>query len=58
MEYLPNFEYLHFTLVIHNSLFGKILIDSLLYVIKTRCQVYDGSTPLHSVDVMAKFTSS
>ena len=58
MEYLPNFEYLHLTLIIHNSLFGKILIDSLLYVIKTRRQVYEGSTPLSSVVVMAKFTST
>ena len=58
MEYLPNFEYLHLTLVIHNGLFQKILIDSLLYVIKTRRQVYEGSTPLRSVVIMVKFTSS
>ena len=58
MEYLPNFEYLHLTLVIHNGLFGKILIDSLLYVIKTRRQVYEGRTPLRSGVVMAKFTPS
>ena len=58
IEYLPNFEYLHLTVVIHNVLFGKILIDSLLYVIKTRSQVYKWSTPLHCVVVMAKFTSS
>ena len=58
MEYLPKFEYLHLTVVIHNILFGKILIDSLLYVIKTWSQVYEGSTPLRCVVVMAKFTSS